>query len=441
MTTKRDLDTFTDEALEAELSRRRGRRAAALDGYDAELSLEVLSQRDADAAFATYLQGRADAQTLERKPCPRCGALVRVRRKHVVRTVRSMGAVHHLARHYHYCDFCRRGFYPLDIDLRLPEEGDVTALMEQRVLDMGLHATFEDGAERFALHHGTTISENLIRRVVDRVGRRAEQDDAVAERLRPRCCTPADTVTLQFDGSMVSTRGQDAWREAKVGMIYRDAHHVGRAPGRRGMVTEARFVARLGDYPGFKKALVQAADLEGADQARRVVVVGDGAPWVWNLADEIHPDVIKILDYPHAVEHAVDAAKVLFPHTPDLVALWHKTVEKQLNDGRVDRLLHDLRACARACRGKARAALLDLIRYYDTNAPRMHYDRYRRDGLPCGSGAVESAHRHVLQKRMKLAGQHWDPTRADRMARLRAALATCGPRHIYPRICAQPQAA
>ena len=48
--------------------------------------------------------------------------------------------------------------------------------------------------------------------------------------------------------------------------------------------------------------------------------------------------------------------------------------------------------------------------------------RYRAVGLPCGSGAVESAHRHVLQKRMKLAGQHWIPDRADRLAQLRAAL-------------------
>jgi hypothetical protein len=61
-------------------------------------------------------------------------------------------------------------------------------------------------------------------------------------------------------------------------------------------------------------------------------------------------------------------------------------------------------------------------------------DRYRVVGLPCCSGAVESAHRHVLQKRMKLAGQHWNPDRANRLAQLRAALATCGSAALYPAI-------
>ncbi|MBL8141400.1 MAG: hypothetical protein JNM38_09845, partial [Acidobacteria bacterium] len=75
-----------------------------------------------------------------------------------------------------------------------------------------------------------------------------------------------------------------------------------------------------------------------------------------------------------------------------------------------------------------------LVRYYRTHRNRLRYDRFRALGFPCGSGAIESAHRHVLQKRMKLAGPHWDPERADRLAQLRAALATAGPRRLYAAI-------
>ena len=102
--------------------------------------------------------------------------------------------------------------------------------------------------------------------------------------------------------------------------------------------------------------------------------------------------------------------------------------------GEIDVLLHDLEACTFGTRGRDRTALRALTRYYRTHLNRMRYDRFRAWDLPCGSGAIESAHRHVLQKRMKLAGQHWAPDRADRLAQLRAALATCGPHRLYAAI-------
>jgi len=71
------------------------------------------------------------------------------------------------------------------------------------------------------------------------------------------------------------------------------------------------------------------------------------------------------------------------------------------------------------------------VRYYRTNAHRMKYRLYREEGLPIGSGAVESAHRHVLQTRMKRAGQRWALPNARRMARLRAAYRTAGARRFY----------
>lgn len=346
--------------------------------------------------------------------------------------MRSLEGEHRLARHYHYCERCAHGFYPLDVELGLSEEGELTSRMEQLVLDLGLHGTFEESAERFWLHHGSVISENLVRRVVDRVGRCAEGQPDLGERLRAPAAEPPESLVVQVDGSMLPTRGADAWREVKVGLVARGADFVQNKG--RGMITQARFVARLGDYEGFKQALTAALTLERAWECKPLVVVGDGAPWVWTLADEVCHGATQILDYPHAIEHATDAAKILFHNDEGLVALWKSTVERMLWDGCVDDIVHELEACAFGARGAARQSLVDLARYYRTNAGRMRYDRYRASGLPCGSGSIESAHRHVLQKRMKLAGQHWDPRRADRFAQLRAALTTCGPAALYPAI-------
>jgi hypothetical protein len=432
MSDKPDLSGVTNEELVAELAQRRASGRMDLDTWAFELATEADAQVAGAQAMQAYLDAQAAPQTRAAQPCPRCGAPCRVRRAAVARTVRSRHGVHALRRHYHYCRRCAHGFYPLDRALGLSEEGELTPRMEQVVLDLGLHGPFAEAAERFAVHHGTAISENLVRRVVDRVGRCAQAQPALGAQLRAPAAQPPATLVVEVDGSMIPTRGADPWREVKVGLVAR-GEHVVQNKG-RGVVTQARFVARLGDYDGFKRALTDVLTLERAWECPQLVVIGDGAPWVWTLADEVCHGATQILDYPHALEHAAAAARVVFGVDDPLVALWTTTVERLLWAGQIDDLVHQVEACVFSARGAARQALVDLARYYRTNATRMRYDRYRAAGLPCGSGAVESAHRHVLQKRMKLAGQHWDPVRADRLAQLRAALATCGPAALYPAI-------
>ena len=427
-----DLSQLTTEELERELARRRGRERVAEDSYAVEVGLEAEAHQYVATQLDAYYAAREAAQTTASQPCPRCGRLCRVRRPRVPRTSQSLHGVHMLRRHYHYCEGCRAGWFPLDIALSLPDEGAVTARLEQVVLDLGLHGPFAEAAERCALHHGVALSENLVRRVIERVGRCAQAQPDLGARLRPAAATVPALVVVEVDGSMLPTRGPDPWREVKVGLVTRGDHLV--ANKQRGLITEARFVARLGDLEGFKAALTEALHLERAWECPRIVVVGDGAPWVWGLADELCPGAIQVLDYPHAVEHAATVAQVLFAPESGLDRLFMATLERQLNAGQINEVVRDLEACAFTARGRDRQALIDLARYYRTHAPRMRYDRYRALGLPCGSGAIESAHRHVVQKRMKLAGQHWDPRRADRFVGLRAALATCGPRRLHAAI-------
>ena len=424
-----NLHDLTDEVLEAELARRRAARADEADGYAVEVAVEEAAHRWAAGRLDAYFAAREGAQTTAWQPCPKCGRRCRVRRHGVPRTIRSLHGTHTVRGHYHYCEACRQGWYPPDAALGWPAEGDLTARLEQVVLDLGLHGPFAEAAERFAVHHGGAISENLVRRVVDRVGRGALAQADWAARVRPGARTVPSTLVVQVDGSMLPTRGADPWREAKVGLVARGEHIVQNKG--RGLITEARFVARLGDTAGFTHALAEALTLERADDCERIVVVGDGAPWVWALADDRCPTAVQVLDDPHAVQHAAEAAAILFPPASGLDRLFVATVERALRAGRIEGLIGDLEACAFAARGRDRAALVALVRYYRTNRHRLRYDRFRALGLPCGSGAVESAHRHVLQKRMKLAGQHWDPVRADRLAQLRAALATCGPSRLY----------
>jgi phospholipid/cholesterol/gamma-HCH transport system permease protein len=137
MTKPIDLRDLSDADLEAELARRRGAADEAAGGYAVEVALEdeahVWVARRLDAYFSRH----EAVQTTAWQACPTCGRRCRVRRKWVARTVRSLHGRHTVRRHYHYCATCQTGWYPLDAALGWPAEGDVTARVEEVVLDLG----------------------------------------------------------------------------------------------------------------------------------------------------------------------------------------------------------------------------------------------------------------------------------------------------------------
>jgi hypothetical protein len=134
----------------------------------------------------------------------------------------------------------------------------------------------------------------------------------------------------------------------------------------------------------------------------------------------------------------MQCGRVLLDEDSPLLPLWKHRMEALLMGGDIEVLLEELMDCAadverRRGRTKAEAlsAIDDLVRYYRANIHRMKYGLFREHGLPIGSGAVESAHKHVLQCRMKRAGQRWRLPNARRMAHLRAAYRTAGARDFY----------
>jgi hypothetical protein len=163
------------------------------------------------------------------------------------RQVRTLSGLQVLRRHYHYCKDCQKGFYPLDAALGLPEGGEVTREVERRILDFGVSDTFNEAAQRWEVHYGWSISENLVRRVVERVGRMQEEceSEVLQEELQPVLQQAPALVVLGTDGSMIPTRGEDTWREAKVAVVSREE---GVEAGREGPSErqQARYAAVVG---------------------------------------------------------------------------------------------------------------------------------------------------------------------------------------------------
>ena len=292
------IGEYSDEELVAELARRRA-RLRFKDMTAIEDAGEGYIATDGEVFLAHAVTERVAAQTNDAKPCPKCGKSCRVRGPSRERTIRTSLGEYTFARHYHYCGDCKRGFYPIDNELGLPPSGELTAKMSARVLDLGVNESYVAAAERWSVHHRGTISEGLVRNVVERVGRAVDElNDEVAQQMFAEAeREPASLLVVETDGSMVPMRGPDAWREAKLGVVFRGQHHVASTDAWRGCITQARYAAVLGSVDEFRGALEAALRVEHVDRASRVAWLGDGAVWNWRLASEICPRATQILDW------------------------------------------------------------------------------------------------------------------------------------------------
>ncbi len=164
----------------------------------------------------------------------------------------------------------------------------------------------------------------------------------------------------------------------------------------------------------FAQRVEREARRRGFDQAPRRVVLGDGALWIWNLADEHFPDAIQIVDLFHAKQHLWDVAKAIYGAGSDLGEQWAKQRRDELDEGKIDDVLAALRVHAPA-NEEARKCL----DYVARNRHRMRYPEFRAQGLCVSSGVVEAGCKVAIGTRLKRAGMHWTVAGADAIIALR----------------------
>lgn len=353
----------------------------------------------------------------KKKRCPRCGRWTSVHKYHVKRRILTrMGEVEY-RRHYYYCHKCSQGFYPKDEELGFEKE-EMTDDLNALAMDFVVSSTFEEASQRLWVHHGVRISATGLNHLF------AYKSAPLADVEEP--CPPLALpltherrhrpVMIQADGSMI--RHTDGWHELKllsVGVLG-EADRIYLAEAR----SKDRFEAQLFESEGFARL-----------RKRKVLWIADGAEWIWNMKARLCPHAEELLDYYHAIEHAHDAAKALFGEEDACTPLFTDRIATLFNAGDIERLFDELKECIpykpRTKMGKKEAKVLwDLLKYYRKNRDRMNYRRFREKGWPIGSGAIESAHKHVIQKRMKMSGMRWSPENAQRMATLRALCSSLG---------------
>lgn len=278
---------------------------------------------------------------------------------------------------------------------------------------VGQSVVYGEACELFGAMMGIDISAPQIQRVCTEYGNAVEPlIESNCEAVIPRLGEGEenDPVYVMVDGSMVYTR-EDKWREFKLGRIFHHSQVVDIQENRR-EVMDSVYVAHLGGVDGFFPKFERHLTGYGGK-----VIIGDGAQWIWNWAEDNYPGALQILDFYHAKEKLVLFARQQYKEDKTRLS-WIKEQSDKLLDNRLEEVISTLKSC-RARNAEAGAAKQKAIDYYLEHDDRMQYKTYREKGLMIGSGPIEAAHRSVIQQRLKLSGQKWSPPGAQAIANLR----------------------
>jgi hypothetical protein len=220
---------------------------------------------------------------------------------------------------------------------------------------------------------------------------------------------------LSMDGGMVNIRGE-GWRELKVGAVFDVEIRLERNPETKLLEEMAHGVAThytavLGDKAVFTPALWALAVEHDLPTARERAVVADGAPWIWNVAEDVCPDGRQIVDWFHASQHLALAAQTLYPEDNPHRQRWYKDMKDHLFQGQLQPIIISLTQAGHA----------EMATYFDRHQRRMQYLEFREEGWPLGSGTVESGVKQFKQ-RLSASGMRWNPNNANRMLVIRSAV-------------------
>jgi len=292
---------------------------------------------------------------------------------------------------------------------------------------MGAEFVFEEAAsmlEKLTLVH---VSPNSCRKAAETLGRLVAHDEEASlacawEAKAPQLLTVCEAIAGDFyvsmDGVTVHIDGQ-GWKNQWLGALYTTKATVSE---KRPDVLEVRtqqasFYTDLGSTKTFGAHLWVEAQRRGMADAKRLIVIGDGAHWIWSLADEHFPGAIQIIDWYHASAYVWQAAHALYGDGTDMAKHWAKQHLDLLWEGQVSTLIAHLEAVS-----SRKSALHEALTYFRNHQQRMRYDLYRANGLQIGSGTIESGCKHVIAARLKQAGMIWSWDGARFIAKLRTRL-------------------
>jgi hypothetical protein len=375
----------------------------------------------------------ADQRTI---PCV-CGRQAQYRELRSKPVLTVVGRVE-ASRPYYLCQHCHAGQFPADIELDI-ENTEFSPGVRRMQAMVGQSAPFDHGREQMKLLAGLEVTAKSVERAAEAIGadiaagELREIRQAVQLDLPVIVGEPVPILYVQMDGTGVpvvkketegrkgKTDGQAAHtREVKLGCVFTQAAwdkegYPIRDPG------STTYTGAIETAEEFGRRLYLEAWNRGWNRAKKKVVIADGAEWCWNQADLHFPGAVQIVDLYHARQHLWELARKLHPNDPANQKAWMKIHQKRLLDkGKIEKLVLALRSLE-----STNAEVTEKIRteadYFERNAERMRYPKFRRQHLFVGSGVIEAGCKTVIGSRLKQSGMFWTVRGANAIIALRCS--------------------
>ena len=412
------------------------RKTGQLDLEAVEMLVRSAMHRAGASALGELLRFPVPASDQHLIAC-HCGQQARYRELRSKTVMTAVGTVE-VVRPYYLCPHCRAGQFPADQQLDIAHSDFSPGVRRMQAL-VGQDAPFEHGREQMKLLAGLEVTAKSVERVAESTGAdiaRQEQQEierAVQLDLPSIVGESVPFLYVQMDGTGVPVVKKETadsqgkldglpahTREAKLGCVFtqtkwdQDGYPIRDSDS-------TTYTGAIENAEQFGKRLYVEAWKRGWSRARKKVVLGDGAPWIWNLADQHFPGAIQIVDLFHARQHLWDLARLLFPSNAKRRNAWIGLHQKRwLDQGKIGNLVASLRQIQTTDSDLAKK-LRNEADYFQTNAARMRYPYFRKQHLFVGSGVIEAGCKTVVGHRLKQSGMFWSVQGANSILALRCS--------------------
>ena len=410
------------------------RKTGRLDLEAVEMLVRSAMHQAGAAALTELLrfaEPTADQRTL---PCG-CGHQARYRELRSKPVLTAVGQVE-VSRPYYLCPHCHNGQFPADVELDI-ENTEFSPGVRRMQSVVGQEAPFDHGRQQLKLLADLEVTTKAVERTAEAIGENIaarEQEEiqrAIQLDLPIVIGEPVRILYVQMDGTGVpvvkketvgrqgKTDGQPAHtREAKLGCVFTqttwdEEGYPIRDP------RSTTYTGAIETAEEFGKRIYLEAWNRGWSRAEKKVVIGDGAEWIWNLAEQYFPGAVQIVDLYHARQNLWELARKLHPHDEVNQKAWMKVHQRRLLDkGKIEKLVVALRSIDTP-HPEVAEKLRTEADYFERNAERMRYPKFRRQHLFVGSGVIEAGCKTVIGSRLKQSGMFWTVRGANAIITLR----------------------
>ena len=329
------------------------------------------------------------------------------------------------------------GFSPLDEELGLLP-GALTPRLVEHLVRLGTWMPFVPAGQLLQAFTGVSCSPSTARRQTEAAGAvLVAQQTAAASALAPPCDPGPDTAArlqVSADGAMVALR-EGGWAEVKTVAVGRVTLRRDATGAWQPHTEDLSYFARLAAAEEFTRLAVVELHGRGVRAAAAVAGVQDGAPWLQGFLDYHCSDALRILDFPHALEHVAAAGRACWGAESSALAEWLGCQAHQLKTHGPLEVVAELRRL-QAAYPHAAEGIAEQLAYLEPRLAQMDYPGFAAAGWPLGSGLVESANKLVVEARLKGAGMRWAREQVNPLLGLRTVVCSDRWGVVWPQIAA-----